>query len=130
MNCNICNKVFKNKTGLISHYKSKAHLLKENNLNDTNSKVCTKCKGRFLHSGYNKHFENCIGKNREIFTCPHCNFSTKLNFYYLRHLKECKNKKQNSDVEECHSEGEPDHVEREKYNWDDFNHIDEFQLKN
>ena len=42
--CEVCNQNFERPTGLISHKKSKKHLIKTNNLNNSNSRKCPNCK--------------------------------------------------------------------------------------
>ena len=90
--CETCDETFVNKTAFISHTKSRRHL-KKLNLFNANSIECSKCKKRFLKSGYILHIRKCfqdenpesILHQENIFSCMVCNklFNTlvKLNLH-------------------------------------------------
>jgi len=67
--CEVCNKPFERGTAYSSHLRSKAHLKKTNQLNNTNSKKCSKCKKIFLLTGYDSHFRKCKDIRHICETC-------------------------------------------------------------
>jgi len=103
--CGACNKTFQKHSALTSHQKSKAHLAKiGQDLDDTNSKVCTKCNQRYINTGYDKHFQHCQNEAREI--CGVCG----RRFSSIRGLNQHKLRDHNSNPNQVVVEEEEDEL--------------------
>ena len=64
--CEIFNRFFQRPTSL----RSTPHLKTANQFNNSNSKICEKCNEKFMLNGYEKHYQTCKGKIRQI--CNSC----------------------------------------------------------
>ena len=76
--CEPCNKSFEKNSALLSHNRSKFHLIKANQLNESNSKLCEKCNDRYLNSGFLIHSQNCKGTTRQRCNLYPKTFTSKL----------------------------------------------------
>jgi len=92
--CNECNYETNNKTKYSRHCKTKKHI--NNTQNITECQQTDNISPKTVNSLSTNTTENDLKK----YCCEYCDFNTKYRQSYYRHLKKCKNKKEEESIDE------------------------------